>query len=123
MAIRTGSAAAPAAVLLLAGCFQGLDVGVVQQGNQVEFVFSKTSGSGPACVSTVTVTPMQPDNAKPVWQVDAAANACLSRLAYGGTSGVAPAPVPPPLTPGVRYKVVARGSGYFGGQQFVYGKG
>ncbi len=98
----------------LAACGQGR-VRVDASGTAQDMRFTvQTAKKDDACVDRLSVTPLKPENADPVWQVTAVdPSRCSATLRYGDQTDhfaeVAPAK---PIRPGISYRVRASGAGF-----------
>lgn len=101
--------------LVLAACGQGPSRVEVTGGAQdVRFTVVAAEGGGQSCVDRLSVTPLKPEGADPVWQVTAVdPNQCMATLRYGVPTGrFAQAATAIPLRAGAVYRVRASGAGF-----------
>ena len=100
--------------LLLAACQGGGRVDVSGKPDDIGFTFTDTSEGKPLCADSLSVTPVAPDGAEPVWRVIAVDPArCAERMRFGrATRDFAEEVKAAPLRPDVLYRVRASGAGF-----------
>lgn len=107
---------------LACSCRNGARVEIIQANGHVLFHVAQSATDKKQCVEDLSVYPTTPEDAKPLWNIATADHAiCLSDFTYGIVpKGFDASGAPAPLVKGTRYRVDASGTGFLGGNSFVY---
>lgn len=110
-------------VALLIACTQGVDVDVMQRGDDVDFYVREFSSSADVCVKQLDVSIFDSETFAPVWELTASdRDSCIGKFTYGrepkGFSQTSPAIM---LVKGQTYRLDVTGTGFSGGELFVVG--
>jgi len=115
-----------AAMLALVACGSGpKHVDVAGTADDLRFTVVADAGGESACANALSVGPVEPEDAEPVWQVSSlGSDACLGTLRYGAVAdGISQVVGPAPLRPGVPYRVRMSGAGFSEVRDFTVSPG